>query len=122
MRHSRRASAYSFPGERRTSIPWTGFDGWLTRPERKAPTMSTFPIETLRLRIRPFVLDDWPAVHAYTSDAKTMTYIDDGAMTEEQTRQFVSDNLGDAARHFAVELRADDRLIGHFAFYPWYAP
>jgi ribosomal-protein-alanine N-acetyltransferase len=84
--------------------------------------MSTFPIETQRLRIRPFVMEDWPAVHAYTSDAATMTYIDDGVMTEEQTRQFVSDNVGQDAKQFAVDLLAENRLIGHFSFYPWYAP
>src|SRR3954466_4442897 len=84
--------------------------------------MSTFPLATPRLRIRPFVLEDWPAVHEYTSDASVMTFIDDGAMTEEQTKQFVTDNQGEAARQYAVELLQEDRLIGHFSFYPWYAP
>ncbi len=84
--------------------------------------MTTLPIKTPRLRVRRFIMDDWPAVHEYTSDATVMTFIDDGAMTEEQTRQFVTDNLSDTPRQYAVDLLAEERLIGHFSFYPWYAP
>ena len=84
--------------------------------------MSFVPIETDRLRIRPFAPDDWPAVHAYASDPAVMAYIPGGAMTEEQTRAFVAENAGDGARAFALVLRSGGALIGHMPFHPWFAP
>ncbi len=86
--------------------------------------MYLHPIETQRLRIRQFMLDDWQAVHAYTSDADLMTYMLDlgGALTEEQTRAFVTENLGEDARAFAIVLKPAQQLIGHILFHPWFAP
>jgi RimJ/RimL family protein N-acetyltransferase len=78
-------------------------------------------VETPRLVIRPFAPDDWRAVHAYASDAATMRYIPGGAMSEDQVRAFVAEKGGEAATA-AVVLRAEDRLIGHLPFHPWYAP
>lgn len=78
------------------------------------------PIETARLRIRPFTLDDWPAVHAYTSDPVVMLYMDEGVMDAQQTRQFVSENAGTDARRYAVILKSEDCLIGHMPFLDWY--
>ncbi|MGH2617335.1 MAG: GNAT family N-acetyltransferase [Thermomicrobiales bacterium] len=84
--------------------------------------MLTEPIETDRLRIRRFARDDWQAVHAYTADAGVMTYRPEGVMTEEQTRQFVAEQMGEDAQSFAVDLLAEDRLIGHMDFHPWFGP
>jgi RimJ/RimL family protein N-acetyltransferase len=84
--------------------------------------MLTAPIETARMRIRPLVPGDWQAVHAYTSDAGVMTYLPEGQMTEEQTRQFIAEHLSEDARAYAVELLAEDRVIGHLLFHPWYSP
>jgi RimJ/RimL family protein N-acetyltransferase len=84
--------------------------------------VSTLPIETERLRIRHFTADDWRAVHAYTRDAGVMTYVPKGVMTEEETKQFIAGSMADEARTYAVDLRAEDRLIGHVGFHPWYAP
>ena len=84
--------------------------------------MSPVPIETERLRIRHFTPDDWQAVHAYTSNASVMTYVPEGAMTEEQTKQFIAGTMTEGARTYAVDLRAEDRLIGHVGFHPWFAP
>jgi RimJ/RimL family protein N-acetyltransferase len=84
--------------------------------------VSTLPIETERLRVRHFTADDWHAVHAYTSDESVMTYVPEGVMTEEQTRQFIAGSMTDDARTYAVELQAGDRLIGHVGFHPWFAP
>ncbi len=84
--------------------------------------MSALTIETERLRIRHFTTDDWKAVHAYTSDAGVMTYVPEGVMTEEQTKQFIADSMAEDARAYAVDLRATDRLIGHVVFHPWFAP
>ena len=84
--------------------------------------MSTLPIETERLRIRHFTAEDWQAVHAYTSDPGVMTYLPEGVMTEEQTKQFIAGSMTDEARTYAVDLREDERLIGHVGFHPWFAP
>ena len=84
--------------------------------------MSTLPIETERLRIRHFTPDDWHAVHAYTGDASVMTFLPEDVMTEEQTRQFIATSMTEEAQAYAVDLRAEDRLIGHVGFHPWYAP
>ena len=84
--------------------------------------MSTLPIDTERLRIRLFTADDWQAVHAYTSDPVVMTYVPEGVMTEEQTRQFIAGSMTEDARTYAVDLKAEDRLIGHVGFHPWFAP
>ena len=49
-----------------------------------------------------------------------MRYIPGGAMSEEQTRAFVSESGENAAT--GVVLREEDRLIGHLTFHPWYSP
>jgi ribosomal-protein-alanine N-acetyltransferase len=84
--------------------------------------VSTLPIETERLRIRLLTAEDWRDVHAYTSDPVVMTYLPEEVMTEEQTRQFVVTSMTEDAQTYAVDLRAEDRLIGHIGFHPWYAP
>jgi RimJ/RimL family protein N-acetyltransferase len=84
--------------------------------------VSTLPIETERLRIRHLTADDWQDVHAYTSDPGVMTYLPEEVMTEEQTRQFIATSMSEEAQAYAVELRAEDRLIGHINFHPWFAP
>ncbi len=84
--------------------------------------MSTVSIETERLRVRSFTADDWQAVHAYTGDPGVMTYLPEEVMTEEQTRQFVAESMAEEAQAYAVDLRAEDRLIGHVSFHPWFAP
>jgi hypothetical protein len=84
--------------------------------------VSILPIETERLRIHHFTADDWRAVHAYTSNPGVMTYLPEDVMTEEQTRQFVAESMTEDARAYAVDLRAEDQLIGHISFHPWFAP
>lgn len=83
--------------------------------------MLTTPLTTDRLIIRPFTPDDWAAVHAYTSDPATMHFMPEGVMGEEQTRQFINENMGEKARHYAVILKVDDQLIGYMNFHPWYS-
>jgi [ribosomal protein S5]-alanine N-acetyltransferase len=84
--------------------------------------VSTLPIETERLRIRHFTADDWQAVHVYTSDPVVMTHVPEGTMTEEQTKQFIAESMAEETRTYAVDLRTEDRLIGHVGFHPWFAP
>lgn len=83
--------------------------------------MPTLPIETERLRIRLFTPDDWLAVHTYTANAEVMTFLPEGQMTEEQARQFIAESMGEDARAYAVELLAEELLIGHVSFHPWFA-
>ena len=78
-------------------------------------------LETNRLNVRPFMMDDLPATHAYTSDAAIMKYIPEGQMTRVQTEIFVRKQVGQEAKAFAVERKADGRLIGHLSFHPWFA-
>ncbi|HET8945003.1 MAG TPA: GNAT family N-acetyltransferase [Dehalococcoidia bacterium] len=84
--------------------------------------MAFSPIDTPRLRVRTFVPEDCPAVYAYRSDAAVSHYLGVGVHTEEQTREFVTRNAGEEARALALVLRAEDRLIGHLVFHPWFAP
>ncbi len=77
-------------------------------------------IETQRLIIRQFELQDWEVVHSYTGDATVMTYIEDGQMSAMQTRQFVEKHSGEQAEAFPVLLKSQSRLIGHMIFHPWF--
>lgn len=76
-------------------------------------------LQTPRLVLRPFTPADWRAVHAYASDAAVMRYVPGGAMSEEQARAFVRVSGENAAT--GVVLTAEDRLIGHLDFHPWFA-
>jgi ribosomal-protein-alanine N-acetyltransferase len=78
------------------------------------------PIETQRLIIRQFDLQDWEAVHSYTGDATVMTYIEEGQMSETQTKQYVEKNSSDQAEAFPVLLKSQNQLIGHMIFHPWF--
>jgi len=84
--------------------------------------MTFSPLHTRRLRVRRFVPEDWPAVYAYMSDAAVTHYLGEGLLNEEQTREFVTRNAGEEAGALALVLRAEDRLIGHLVFHPWFAP
>jgi [ribosomal protein S5]-alanine N-acetyltransferase len=84
--------------------------------------MIVSPIETQRLWIRQFERDDWQDVADYASDAEVTTYLPEGRRTVEQTKAFVTENLGEPATAFAVVLKAERRLIGHMPFHPWFAP
>jgi ribosomal-protein-alanine N-acetyltransferase len=52
-------------------------------------------IETPRLRLREFVEDDWPAVLAYQSDPRYLTYYAWTGRTESDVRAFVSQFVRD---------------------------
>lgn len=84
--------------------------------------MPIVPLETPRLRLRPFRPEDWPAVHAYAADADLMTYMGGGALDEAGARAFATANAGDGAEAVAVTVKPDDRPIGHLLFHPWFAP
>ncbi|MEZ4860630.1 MAG: GNAT family N-acetyltransferase [Caldilineaceae bacterium] len=85
--------------------------------------MITHPIATKRLLIRPFQVDDWPAVASYTTMPEIMAYMEGGVLTVEQTQEFVNNNAGGETEYaYALILQAEARLIGHMVFHPWFAP
>jgi RimJ/RimL family protein N-acetyltransferase len=85
--------------------------------------MLTRPLHTERLIIRPFLVDDWPAVAAYTTRADIMAFMGEGAQTAEQTQAFVEQNAaGEEVTAYALLLRPAAKLIGHMVFHPWFAP
>jgi ribosomal-protein-alanine N-acetyltransferase len=76
-------------------------------------------IETPRLRLREFVTDDWPAVLAYQSDPRYLTYYAWTGRTEADVRAFVSQFVAWQASvprlkyQLAVTLRDGGELIGN---------
>lgn len=80
-------------------------------------------VETERLILRPLALADWRAVHAYASDPAVMRFIPGGALSEEQARTLAGGGGGEGGEAKAAAiLKAEDRLIGHLPFHPWYSP
>lgn len=73
-------------------------------------------IETERLLIRKFKLNDLQAVYEYTSDIKVMKYIPEGVFTKDAAKEFITQNMGEKAEKYAVILKEDNILIGHIFF------
>jgi RimJ/RimL family protein N-acetyltransferase len=76
-------------------------------------------VDTPRLRLREFVEADWPAVLAYQSDPRYLTYYPWTERTEAEVRAFVNRFLTWQAAHprlkyqLAVTLRDGGSLIGN---------
>lgn len=76
-----------------------------------------FPIETERLLIRPFELDDAEQIHAVWSDPEVMRWIPSGPLpTLDATRQKIQRFLAHQAAHgfslWPVRERATGRIVG----------
>ncbi|MBX3011240.1 MAG: GNAT family N-acetyltransferase [Caldilineaceae bacterium] len=85
--------------------------------------MNTLLIETERLLMRPFQESDWPAVAAYTALPTIMEYMGEGVQSAEQTQAFVRRHVtGEAVTAYPLLLKAENKLIGHLVFHPWFAP
>jgi RimJ/RimL family protein N-acetyltransferase len=75
-------------------------------------------LETRRLLLREYTLDDWPAVNAYTSDPQVVQYMSFGPTTPEQTREHLQWAIAAGAEQprslyeLGVVLRSENRLIG----------
>lgn len=75
-------------------------------------------LQTERLTIRDFVLEDWKEVHSYASNPLVAKYMIWGPNTEEETRAFIKraiDMQMQSPRvgyEFAVTLSSNDELIG----------
>jgi RimJ/RimL family protein N-acetyltransferase len=60
-----------------------------------------WPVETSRLTLRPFVEEDFEALHAMRSDAEVVRYLYDEPFSPEQTRDLLSRRI--AATSWAAE-------------------
>jgi RimJ/RimL family protein N-acetyltransferase len=75
-------------------------------------------LETKRLILRDFRIEDWKAVHDYAANPRTVTYVPWGPNSADQTIEFVRKSIEDASRpnrrtfELAIVLRDEDRLIG----------
>ncbi len=78
------------------------------------------PLETSRLEIRPFALDDFHALQACTSDPRVTRFFPWGPNTEGETREFLKSVVDAAAQHprehyvFAVVLLGRGLVGGCF--------
>ncbi len=74
-------------------------------------------IETARLRLREFVVDDWRAVLAYQSDSRYLRFYEWESRTEGDVRAFVQrfiDWQNEQPRQkFQLAIELDGRLIGN---------
>ena len=79
---------------------------------------SNLKIETERLLIRPFTLDDIEAAYAMNLDAEVSKYTgDDGVVSKKEIeRRITEDVLGDYQKHgfgrLAVEWKKENKFIG----------
>lgn len=80
------------------------------------------PIETSRLVLRSFQIEDVRAVHAYLSDPDVMRYVPEQPFTLEETERFVTgsasgpDGWVGLPDKLAILLKPSFRVIGHLVF------
>lgn len=77
-------------------------------------------ITTQRLLIRNFDRQDLSAIYSYLSDKTVMHYMPEGVFNEEQVRKFITENSDEQAKHFAIVLREQQLVIGHFVFHRYF--
>jgi RimJ/RimL family protein N-acetyltransferase len=75
-------------------------------------------LETARLILRPFVMDDCAAVHSWAGNPANTRYMAWGPNTEEQTRAFVAAAAKNPGKDFAVVLKTSGAVIGSCGIYP----
>lgn len=79
-------------------------------------------IETSRLRLRPIVERDWPAIFAYMSDPHVTAFLPQGRLDEEASRAFALKHSSDEGEALAVIEKKSGQMIGHMPFHRWFAP
>ena len=88
----------------------------MTTPSDDTPPW--FPLETERLRLRPFRIEDRDDVHAYGSDPMVSRFMVWGPNTEADTDFFLGKAIEDQSRwprqdvSLAMELKATGQMIG----------
>ena len=76
-------------------------------------------VQTDRLVVRRFTLDDVDAALGYLGDPGVMEFVEP-CFDRARTAQFIQTaGMGAAPLVWAVELRSTQRLIGHVIFHPW---
>ena len=79
-------------------------------------------LHTLRLQLREFQQEDWPAVHEFNSDPEVFQYLPSDPGTEEQSREFVqwcmTQSQADPRTYYdlAVVHTAEHHVIGWCRF------
>lgn len=56
-----------------------------------------WPLETSRLTLRPFVAEDFDAMHEMRADAEVARYLYQGPLSEDETRQLLTKKISDSA-------------------------
>ena len=84
-------------------------------------------IETARLRLRPFTLDDVDDFHRFLIDPDVRKYLcDDKVLSREQVASFIDESLASFKTHgfglWAVLPREEDSLIGFCGFRFFFDP
>jgi RimJ/RimL family protein N-acetyltransferase len=79
-------------------------------------------LETTRLTLRPFTLDDVGAMHGVYGDPEVMRHVGDGpvadvAQTEAMLREYIAHQRAHGFSFWAVIERASDTVIGDAGLY-----
>ncbi len=78
-------------------------------------------LETDRLLIRHFNIDDFESVYNYMSDPNIIEHLPEDLFSENDTKDFINNNIGENAEKFAVISKDNESLIGHMIFHKWFA-
>jgi len=54
------------------------------------------------------------------SDKTVMHYMPEGVLNENQVQHFITENSNEQAKHFAIVLREQQRVIGHLVFHKYF--
>ena len=79
-------------------------------------------VETARLRLRPIVAGDWPAILSYMSDPRVTAFLPEGLLDEAAAQTFSQKHSGEHGEAIAVVEKASAQMVGHMVFHPWFAP
>lgn len=87
----------------------------MRRPDRKRRSAAHSPVlKTRRLRLRPLVEEDAPALHPMLADADLMAYSADGPLgSVDDVRSYLAEEAAPGnQRTWAITRTGDDRAIG----------
>lgn len=75
-------------------------------------------IETKRLKLHNFSPDDWQGLLEYFSNPEVVRYLSEDPFTADDAKRFIENikEQGGFPNKVAVELKAENKLIGHLVF------
>jgi RimJ/RimL family protein N-acetyltransferase len=85
-------------------------------------------LETERLVLRQFRLNEWKNVYRYASNPEVWKYIDEEPMDEKSAREFIATNvekqieMNGFGDHIPVIIKTKQNIIGHLVFHRLYPP